>query len=122
MATRGSVIYFVLADLAAVEVMYQFSLAWFQDIFDSCLMDTKLDHQNKTNDESLNRDDTPTRAGAAVAASNREEAGDVNSDLRLRLQAMIDRSVCSESFILYHAIKMFYCNMFSSVVIQHNIM
>ncbi|ESO83512.1 hypothetical protein LOTGIDRAFT_133247 [Lottia gigantea] len=31
-ATRGAVLYFVLAELATIDVMYQFSLSWFQDI------------------------------------------------------------------------------------------
>ena len=33
MATRGATLYFVLADLAGIDVMYQFSLDWFQDMF-----------------------------------------------------------------------------------------
>ena len=95
---RGSVIYFVIADLASVEVMYQFSLAWFQDIFDSCLVDMKHDHQNRTDEKSLNLDDVSTAAASAVAAGSREEdADDVTSDLKHRLQAMIDRSVCFEA-------------------------
>ena len=29
--------YFVLADLAGVDIMYQFSLTWFQSMFVSCI-------------------------------------------------------------------------------------
>ncbi|XP_038073413.1 dynein heavy chain 6, axonemal-like isoform X3 [Patiria miniata] len=36
-ATRGAVLYFVLADLAVIDVMYQFSLPWFQDMFRTCI-------------------------------------------------------------------------------------
>ena len=36
-AIRGAVLYFVLADLAAVDVMYQFSLEWFQGMFTNCI-------------------------------------------------------------------------------------
>ena len=36
-ATRGAVLYFVLADLAGVDFMYQFSLTWFQSMFVSCI-------------------------------------------------------------------------------------
>eukprot|EP00058_Branchiostoma_floridae_P021107 XP_002606597.1 hypothetical protein BRAFLDRAFT_120109 [Branchiostoma floridae] len=36
-ATRGAVLYFVLADLAMVDVMYQFSLPWFQRMFRQCV-------------------------------------------------------------------------------------
>ena len=32
-ATRGAVLYFVLADLAGIDVMYQFSLSWFRNMF-----------------------------------------------------------------------------------------
>lgn len=31
-------LYFVIADLGTINVMYQFSLAWFQEMFDSCLV------------------------------------------------------------------------------------
>ena len=30
-------LYFVLADLAIIDVMYQFSLTWFQNMFASCI-------------------------------------------------------------------------------------
>ena len=36
-ATRGAVLYFVLTDLAYVDVMYQFSLPWFTDLFENCI-------------------------------------------------------------------------------------
>ncbi|OWF46435.1 Dynein heavy chain 6, axonemal [Mizuhopecten yessoensis] len=36
-ATRGATIYFVLANLAGIDVMYQFSLDWFQDMFINCI-------------------------------------------------------------------------------------
>ncbi|CAG5136729.1 unnamed protein product, partial [Candidula unifasciata] len=36
-ATRGSVIYFVVAQLASLDVMYQYSLAWFQSMFVACI-------------------------------------------------------------------------------------
>ncbi|KAK7488391.1 hypothetical protein BaRGS_00020365, partial [Batillaria attramentaria] len=36
-ARRGAVLYFVLAELASMDVMYQFSLAWFQRMFASCI-------------------------------------------------------------------------------------
>ena len=32
-AIRGATLYFILADLAGIDVMYQFSLDWFQDMF-----------------------------------------------------------------------------------------
>jgi len=36
-ATRGSTLYFVLADLSGIDVMYQFSLDWFQDMFTAAI-------------------------------------------------------------------------------------
>ena len=36
-AIRGSVLYFVIADLSGVDVMYQFSLEWFQTMFINCI-------------------------------------------------------------------------------------
>ncbi|BFZ12081.1 hypothetical protein BsWGS_15120 [Bradybaena similaris] len=36
-ATRGSVIYFVVAELASLNIMYQYSLAWFQSMFSACI-------------------------------------------------------------------------------------
>lgn len=40
MATRGSVIYFVLAELANLDVMYQYSLTWFQSMFTVCISES----------------------------------------------------------------------------------
>ena len=37
-ATRGAIIYFTLVDLPSLNIMYQFSLPWFVDIFVSCLL------------------------------------------------------------------------------------
>jgi len=36
-ATRGSIIYFVIADLAQIDPMYQYSLSFFQAMFNVCL-------------------------------------------------------------------------------------
>ncbi|RUS88172.1 hypothetical protein EGW08_004069 [Elysia chlorotica] len=38
-ATRGAVIYFVVAELASIDVMYQYSLTWFQTMFSSCIQE-----------------------------------------------------------------------------------
>ena len=43
-ATRGSIIYFVIADLANISPMYQYSLTYFTRLFNSCIDDsTKSD-------------------------------------------------------------------------------
>ena len=43
MARRGAVLYFVLAELSGMDVMYQFSLAWFQRMFASCVASPSSD-------------------------------------------------------------------------------
>ncbi|XP_071963333.1 dynein axonemal heavy chain 6-like [Antedon mediterranea] len=40
-ATRGAILYFVLADLSSIDVMYQFSLPWFQEMFRTCICQIK---------------------------------------------------------------------------------
>ncbi|XP_035825271.1 dynein heavy chain 6, axonemal [Aplysia californica] len=46
-ATRGSVLYFVIAELANVDVMYQYSLTWFQGMFATCISDSS--HESDDN-------------------------------------------------------------------------
>ncbi|PFX28824.1 Dynein heavy chain 1, axonemal [Stylophora pistillata] len=57
-ATRGAVLYFVLTDLAYVDVMYQFSLPWFTDLFDGCLESAQEPAQTT-------RGESPIRPGSA---------------------------------------------------------
>lgn len=40
-ATRGSIIYFVLADLSAIDPMYQYSLAYYCTLFNKCISDAE---------------------------------------------------------------------------------
>eukprot|EP01041_Mallomonas_annulata_P001585 gene1585-3062_t len=40
-ATRGSIIYFVIADLAGIDPMYQYSLAYYAQLFNRCLADSE---------------------------------------------------------------------------------
>ena len=42
-ARRGAVLYFVLAELANMDVMYQFSLSWFQRMFATCIANPASD-------------------------------------------------------------------------------
>jgi len=39
-ATRGSIIYFVIADLASIDPMYQYSLTYYQALFNKCIQDS----------------------------------------------------------------------------------
>ena len=44
-ATRGSVMYFVVASLAEVDPMYQYSLKYFKQLFNTCIENsTKADN------------------------------------------------------------------------------
>ena len=40
-ATRGSLIYFVIADLANIDPMYQYSLVYFQQLFRRCITNSE---------------------------------------------------------------------------------
>ena len=60
-ATRGAVLYFVLTDLAAVDVMYQFSLPWFTRLFANCV-ESVQDQAPRTESQ---RTESPIRPGSA---------------------------------------------------------
>lgn len=40
-ATRGSIIYFVISDLASIDPMYQYSLTYYQTLFNKCIEDSE---------------------------------------------------------------------------------
>lgn len=47
-ATRGSIIYFVISDLANIDPMYQYSLQYFQSLFNRCIENSeKCDRLDK---------------------------------------------------------------------------
>lgn len=52
-ATRGAVLYFVLTDLAYVDVMYQFSLPWFTDLFENCIASAQETSQNQRSESPI---------------------------------------------------------------------
>ncbi|KAG2381746.1 hypothetical protein C9374_006130 [Naegleria lovaniensis] len=52
-AVRGSILYFVLADLANIDPMYQYSLEYFKDIFNKCIRHTKEQHRDLTTEQLL---------------------------------------------------------------------
>lgn len=49
-ATRGAVLYFVLAELSSINYMYQWSLPWFMNTFISCIDPAKLQEQAPASD------------------------------------------------------------------------
>ena len=40
-AVRGSLLYFVMADLAEIDSMYQFSLKYFKNLFNACILESE---------------------------------------------------------------------------------
>ena len=40
-ATRGSIIYFVIADLAGIDPMYQYSLSYYSGLFNKCIVEAE---------------------------------------------------------------------------------
>ena len=47
-ATRGSIIYFVIADLGGIDPMYQYSLAYYTTLFNRCIHDSDKSSDLKT--------------------------------------------------------------------------
>ncbi|CAH1791320.1 unnamed protein product [Owenia fusiformis] len=94
-ATRGAVLYFVIADLANIDVMYQFSLHWFRTMFSSCISDP-LDSQPQSGSSShLSGTLRPSSARSSPELSSnriRESAmRESSADLTKHLTEMIDR-------------------------------
>ncbi|KXS09529.1 hypothetical protein M427DRAFT_128896 [Gonapodya prolifera JEL478] len=54
-AIRGSVLYFAVADLAEVDPMYQFSLKYFKNMFNSCIESCPKTENLNVHIEDLNR-------------------------------------------------------------------
>lgn len=52
-ATRGSILYFVIADLASINPMYQFSLAYFIRMFSHCIDNSAKNEDVTTRLETL---------------------------------------------------------------------
>jgi dynein heavy chain, axonemal len=52
-ATRGSIIYFVIADLASIDPMYQYSLAYYSFLFNKCITDAEKSPNLETRLENI---------------------------------------------------------------------
>ncbi|KAK3576323.1 hypothetical protein CHS0354_039732 [Potamilus streckersoni] len=63
-ATRGATLYFVLADLSGIDVMYQFSLDWFQDMFTTCISGSVLLKERERTQSPTTLSGTLRRASA----------------------------------------------------------
>ena len=62
-ATRGAILYFVVHNLSSLNVMYQFSLTWFINVFHSCL------GNNLQESKPINIIETPTSSANKLRLS-----------------------------------------------------
>ncbi len=59
-ATRGSILYFVIADLAMIDPMYQYSLPYFVNLFKACIKKSKEGRDLKERLENILQTSTDT--------------------------------------------------------------
>ncbi|XP_029448950.1 dynein heavy chain 14, axonemal isoform X2 [Rhinatrema bivittatum] len=93
-ATRGAVLYFVVADLVQLNYMYRFSLSWFHHIFVA-----SMDPVNKTQIETSPAESSPSVLGtvralskqrSAVTGESRGERSPRDKHFRSHLQKIVD--------------------------------
>ncbi|KAK2187819.1 hypothetical protein NP493_153g03014 [Ridgeia piscesae] len=91
-ATRGAVLYFGLADLATVDVMYQFSLTWFYEMFSSCIDLVQSPHSKVSS-----RHSSFSHSSSGRPAPGRMKASEATQgeDLTVQLDKMISRLTTS---------------------------
>ena len=114
-ATRGATLYFVLADLSGIDIMYQFSLDWFKEMFITCIANPNADNPDATpHHPKLERRKssiigavramrprsrqgsvtTPTPRGSVVEALQETPKPENPEELRKHMLEMINRLVC----------------------------
>ncbi|XP_064622088.1 dynein axonemal heavy chain 6-like isoform X2 [Lineus longissimus] len=86
-ATRGATLYFVLADLSGIDVMYQFSLDWFQNLFIDCIESVNIDESSPPSAHRTKR----IMSGRPPSSSSRRSKGDFTK----HMIAMIDQLTIS---------------------------
>ena len=92
-AARGSVLYFVLANLANVDVMYQFSLTWFHNMFITCIDMTEanpLIMASRRLSGVLRPSSARPKTQPSRTSSRTDTPGDSTS-LKTHMREMIDR-------------------------------
>jgi len=87
-ATRGTAVYFVLADLAHLNSTYQFSLSWFQAAF-SFSIKIGVSVQHHTNSEVSEGEITTSSERVLPNLLEPEEESKLDS----RMQIMMDRLI-----------------------------
>ena len=97
-ATRGTAVYFVLADLAHLNNTYQFSLSWFQSAFALAI---------KISDSARHHIDNQVHAGDSVTDTEnglpRPLEPEEKAELDSRMQRMMDRSVFDPRAIVMYS-------------------
>ena len=83
-------IYFVLADLAGVDVMYQFSLSWFQGMFINCI-DISNDRPFSTTPSLPMGRMRPNSAKSSPRPDTADSSNLGEVDLSKHMKRMIDR-------------------------------
>ena len=72
-ATRATVLYFTVQNLSELNVMYQFSLAWFHAVFQSCLGGGA---STSSLGDGVEKKSTSGVSGGVVAAANGDDEAD----------------------------------------------
>lgn len=78
-ATRATVLYFTVQNLSELNVMYQFSLAWFYAAFQSCLGGVPVDEQRRAATGSSSRK-AKKKSESGVEENEAEDDGDRDED------------------------------------------
>ena len=73
-AVRGSILYFVIADLALIGPMYQYSLNFFMRMFNDCIVNSRASEENSAEKSNDGSDD------ASVDDADVSENSEDNSD------------------------------------------
>ncbi|XP_074663059.1 dynein axonemal heavy chain 6-like [Tubulanus polymorphus] len=92
-ATRGATLYFVIADLAHVDVMYQFSLDWFQTLFVECINSVNYIESTPSSAASAKRLSGIIRRPNSKDSSRKRHSSELQ--LNKHMIAMIDRLTMS---------------------------
>uniref|UniRef100_A0A673T414 Dynein axonemal heavy chain 14 n=1 Tax=Suricata suricatta TaxID=37032 RepID=A0A673T414_SURSU len=119
-ATRGALLYFLVAGLTRLSPMYQFSLDWFRQAFAQSVAP-----QSKEQQQSLKRENTPQETICdSIAGSQEPKLGNDKHLLERRLQQAIDvltRNVFKVvSLALFHQHKLCFSFRLCTAIMQNN--
>ncbi|KAL4237693.1 Dynein heavy chain 14 [Mactra antiquata] len=95
-ATRGSTLYFILADLSGIDVMYQFSLDWFQDMFTAAISGTmSIKDQQKRRSSATGSTLVGTPRRSSLAGAGRQHSSGSESEGIVR-RSSVDKRIHDE--------------------------